>query len=363
VVNGKFNFQLGNVPVPATYTKDTGLAYSDTRGYGWVRQDSLASATHTPLDLTKNTRDRDLSDTDGYEQRLDTLIFMQYPQSGANTTAVRTPGAWELALPCGTYNVDLSVGDSAYSSSSSDPGNFSTHRINVEGQSVIAGFTPSSSVKFASASRAVYVCDGRLTIDATGGSNTKLNYLDVTRVDSKINFQLDNVPVPALYTKDAGLPYSDTRGYGWVRQDSLSSADHLPLDLTKNTRDRDLPDTDQYDQRFDTLVFMQYPQSGLNTTAVRTPGAFEMAVPCGQYYVSVTVGDSAYSSSQTDPGYFSTHRINIEGQNAIAGFNPTNSTKFQTATRTVSVCDGRLTIDALGGSNTKLNYVDVVPTG
>ena len=31
------------------------------------------------------------------------------------------------------------------------------------------------------------------------------------------------------------------------------------------------------------------------------------------------------------------------------------------ATRTVRVCDGRLTIDSIGGTNTKINYVDVAP--
>jgi hypothetical protein len=55
----------------------------------------------------------------------------------------------------------------------------------------------------------------------------------------------------------------------------------------------------------------------------------------------------------------SVNRINIEGQNAIAGFKPTSTVKFASATKVVTVADGRLTIDASGGTNTKLNYVDI----
>ena len=55
----------------------------------------------------------------------------------------------------------------------------------------------------------------------------------------------------------------------------------------------------------------------------------------------------------------STHRITIEGNVAIGGFVPTSTTRFAQATRTVSVGDGRLTIDAIGGTNTKIDYVDV----
>jgi hypothetical protein len=67
--------------------------------------------------------------------------------------------------------------------------------------------------------------------------------------------------------------------------------------------------------------------------------------------VTVSVGDATATDS--------THRIRVEGNVVIAGFVPTSSTRFAQASRTVSVSDGRLTIDAIGGTNTKLNYVDV----
>ena len=260
-----------------------------------------------------------------------------------------------MAVPCGTYLVKVSVGDSNFQSGSTAG---STHRINVEGVNAINNFAPTNSNRFATATRNVVVCDGRLTIDATGGgSNTKLNYAEVHRTDPKINFQRTQDNLPFGYAKDTGVPYSDTRGHGWVRQDSLTANTHVPLDLSLNTRDRDIPDTDPYDQRLDTLIFMQ----STNPVATQTPGAWEMAVPCGSYQVTVTVGDANYSSGGT--GNFSNHRINVEGVNAIAGFVPTDSNKFANATRTVQVCDGRLTIDAVGGTNTKLNYVNITPVG
>jgi hypothetical protein len=88
-----------------------------------------------------------------------------------------------------------------------------------------------------------------------------------------------------------------------------------------------------------------------------------MALPCGTYDVTVSVGDSRYRPGSADPGDSSVNRINIEGVNAIAGFTPTDANRFQSATRTVRVCDGRLTIDAIGGTNTKINYVEVAFAG
>jgi len=205
----------------------------------------------------------------------------------------------------------------------------------------------------------VNVCDGKLTIDAVGGTNTKLNYVDIQRVTSSINFQPDVAETPSSYAKDTGASYSDSRGYGWVREDSLGSPTHTPLDLSANTIDRDPYDVDKYSQKEDTTILMQYPAAGSNSRLVKTPGAFEMAVPCDDYAVTVSVGDSAWSSLKRKPGDVSTHRINIEGVNAIAGFTPTDDNKFATVTKTVNVCDGRITIDAIGGTNTKLNYVEM----
>ncbi len=96
---------------------------------------------------------------------------MQYP-TAATGPGVKTPAAWELAVPNGNYDVTLSVGDAA--------DNFdSTHRIRVEGQVAIDSFVPTASNHFKLASASVTVTDGRLTVDAVGGTNTKLDYVIV----------------------------------------------------------------------------------------------------------------------------------------------------------------------------------------
>lgn len=337
----RFNFQPAGAPVPETYSVDAGRGYDAARGFGWVREDSLDGATHTALDISPNARDRNLLS----DQRLDTLVAMQYPASVANSTAVKTPAAWELAVPNGNYAVTVSAGDAAAIFDS-------THRINVEGQLALAPFQPTSTNRFASATKTVTVSDGRLTIDARGGTNTKIDYIEIAQapppVDLKVNFQPDSAAVPTGYAKDSGLAYAATRGFGWVREDSLATTSHEGLDISPNARERNL----QSDQRLDTLMHMQYPSSGGSATAVRTPAAWEAAVANGTYEVTVSVGDAAANLD-------STHRIRLEGAGALAGFTPTSADRFAQATQTVTVSDGRLTVDAIGATNTKIDFVTI----
>jgi hypothetical protein len=362
-IGAKVDAQPDFANVQSQYVEDMGASYTDARGYGWVRQDSLGNPTHTPISMSANAVDRDPYNKDQYAQKLDSVIFMQYPSNGSNPRLVKTAGAFEISAPCGIYSVSVGVGDSAFSSMKTKPGDQSVHQINVEGEPLIKGFVPTDQNKFANATQVISTCDGRITIDATGGTNTKLDYVDVTPVDPKIDFQPDFATRPTTYAEDAGGAYSATRGFGWVRQDSLSANTHVPLNLSANTVDRDPFNADLVGQRADTLIYMQYPANGSNSRLVKTPGAWEMDVPCGDYQVFVVVGDSAFSSIKKKPGDTSVHRINIEGTNAISGFVPTDQTKFQSATRTVNVCDGRLTIDAIGGTNTKLDYVDISRVG
>jgi hypothetical protein len=362
-IDTQIDFKPPWASTAGSYVADSGAAYTDARGYGWVRQDSLSNPTHTPLDLSPNSTDRDPFDDDQYSQAQDTTLFMQYPAAGSNPRLVKTPGAFEVAVPCGIYSVTVSVGDSAWSSLKRKPGDISYHRIFVENELAIEWFRPTDGSKFETGTKTVNVCDGRLTVDARGGINTKINYVDVRRKDPRIDFQPWWAKPPSDYAKDTGLAWSDARGYGWVRQDSLSTPNHTPLNLTANTADRDPYDTDKYAQKLDTVMFMQYPTAGSNPRLSKTPGAFEFAVPCGTYAVTVSVGDSAWTPFDRKPGETSIHRINVEGVNAIAGFVPTGDNKFASATRTVTVCDGRLTIDATGGTNTRVNYIDVSRTG
>jgi hypothetical protein len=58
--------------------------------------------------------------------------------------------------------------------------------------------------------------------------------------------------------------------------------------------------------------------------------------------------------------------IHVEGVTAINNYVPSGGnaspTRHATATVTVQVSDGRLTIDAIGGTNTKLDYVQIAPS-
>jgi len=169
-----------------------------------------------------------------------------------------------------------------------------------------------------------------------------------TAQDIMINFQPDTAAIPAGYIKDIGEAYSEARGFGWVRQDSLSQATHIPIDITPNARDRNRIGIGQLQ---DTIIHMQFPASINNYTAVKTSAAWEYALPNGAYDVTVGVGDK--------PKYDSLQSINVEGINAINRFQSSSEQEFKQATVEVDVTDGKLTIDAIGGMNTKINYLHI----
>lgn len=329
----RFNFATEDSFVPEGYILDFGQAYTEERGYGWVEENDLT----TPVDLTLNGRDRNLSDT----QTTDTFMHMDYPISIVESDATRVPSAWQYDLPNGQYRVALSVGDNAFYDS--------IHEINIEGENVISDFIPTVTEPFATARELITVNDGQLTIDSNGGQNTKINYVRITPViDTKVNFGPESLTeVPEDYLIDFGEAYDDIRGYGWITQDSVDSDESVPLDITGNDRGRNLLD----DTISDSLIHLQYPEYADAPGAERTPAAWEYEVPDGQYEVRVGVGDILFDDS--------VHTVNIEGVEAISDFVPSSGALFTTATEVVDVTDGRLTIDAIGGENTKLNFVEI----
>ncbi len=337
ITNANINFGLRSSPAPDGYISDFGQPYSGRRGYGWITQDSVNSSESTSLDLTTNVRDRNSSSDD----LSDSFVHMQYPPNSEVPIVIDAPGAWEYALPDGVYRVTARVGDAEYTDS--------THVINAEGVNVIDSFDPTSDNKFRTATRVIEVDDGRLTIDAIGGDNTKLNSLRITSVtDTRINFGPEDITgIPEDYLNDYGRAYSEDRGYGWITQDSVDSENPTRLDLTGNARSRDVVD----DPISGSFLHLQYPEDGQSSVAERTPAAWEYALPNGEYEVTVGVGDPLFTDSS--------HAVNIEGVEAIADFVPSSGALFTTATEIVEVTDGRLTIDAIGGENTKLNFIEI----
>ena len=178
----------------------------------------------------------------------------------------------------------------------------------------------------------------------------------------KINFQDDKTSPPPGWLKDAGEPFSNHPGiyegsqlmYGWK-----NTADSIPVSLIGNGRARDEPE----DVLLSTFIHMQAGDinrlryGAFNGTRVN--GFWELKVLNGVYKVSVAAGDGAVGKAKE------IDCINVEGVKAISNFIPFGKLRspgrFKTATVTVTVSDGYLTIDAVGGNNTKICYVEIEP--
>ncbi|WP_138475803.1 malectin domain-containing carbohydrate-binding protein [Dyadobacter bucti] len=165
-----------------------------------------------------------------------------------------------------------------------------------------------------------------------------LRVTDVSANATMVNFQLSTTATPAGYIADIGMAYDDTRGFGWVNPTTKAPKDH-----TGSMRERNVTSAET---RLRTFALMQ-------GNSPQTPGSWEMKVPNGQYNVTVAAGDIGF--------YDSNHRINVEGVTAITNFIPTAQMSNRIATVTVAVTDGKLTVDATGGTNTKINFVIVDP--
>jgi glucose/arabinose dehydrogenase len=147
-----------------------------------------------------------------------------------------------------------------------------------------------------------------------------------------VNFQLAGAPVPTRYLADTGAVFGD-RGngyfYGW-------SSNHADVAFDRNLA---------ADQRLDTLIQFHQGQK------------WEFALPNGVYQVTVAVGDPANNVG--------IHTINAEGVNFFNAVPDTNSAQVQT--RTVTVADGRLSVDQGSAAEmaTRIDYIQIVglPSG
>ncbi len=134
--------------------------------------------------------------------------------------------------------------------------------------------------------------------------------------------------------------------YGWVVPNTIT-----PIVLDTNGRYRFVANIDK---RYDSLMHMRANDIAGGFGGVKAPGTWEMAIPNGIYSVTVAVGDP---QTQQVPE-FDRHTINVEGVNAINGFTSSGATgaptRHSTQTIVATVSDNRLTIDAIGGINTKI---------
>ena len=273
---------------------------------------------------------------------------MQAPAGSGNTT----PGRWVTTLPNGTYDVTVVVGDPSAVNS--------RHRIvaqtgTTSEKVVVDGFVPTASTPWRKSTVRVAVTAGKLTLDATGGTNTKLDFVDVVPATgfggASVDFTSATGPLAAGSVRDHGQAYDTTRGYGWIAEDTRQ-----PLSLVGNGRVRGSASSP--DQRSDSLILYQATASSGAT--VQTRGAWEYALPNGTYTVTVGLGDATAINST----YAVTAERGQPGQvTVLAPTSPTSAARFVTASARVVVADGRLTLDGVGGTNGKLGWVDVVPGG
>ncbi|MGH6762546.1 MAG: carbohydrate-binding protein [Phyllobacterium sp.] len=190
----KINFEpapgQGTQGLPAGYTTpdgylaDTGSAFGD-RGngftYGWVTEASVADGTANGTVAADQPANAHWykNIASGASDLQKTYAHFEYPGGGANNAR-----AWEMALEDGTYQITMSVGDTA--------GAFdSNYVINVEGQNFMPDWVPANPVdgsqngggfRSTLVTGIVTVTDGRLTIDSIGGTNTEIQHLEIERI-------------------------------------------------------------------------------------------------------------------------------------------------------------------------------------
>jgi glucose/arabinose dehydrogenase len=142
----------------------------------------------------------------------------------------------------------------------------------------------------------------------------------------RINFQLAGALTPAGYVPDTGSPFG-SRGnglfFGWN------------VDTTDVCRDRDV----NANQLLDTLCHFH------------AGAVWEVALPYGRYNVLVSIGD---------PSFASTHTLNAEG---VSYWNaqPLAVNQFLSATRSILVTDGRLTVNqgSAAEKSTRINFIEI----
>ena len=157
------NFQNQFAPLPGGYVADYGLGYTAGAGYGWVQPGTL-----TPVSMVGNGKDRNRTQ----DPRLDTVMVVKGTP----------PPQWVMAVPNGTYDVTVSVGDYLLQG---------TSKVVVNGTTAIAAFKPTQQQMFQRATVQVVVTAGFIVLDAapetrerprTRGGTTSTSHKSSARV-------------------------------------------------------------------------------------------------------------------------------------------------------------------------------------
>ncbi|MEL6147992.1 MAG: choice-of-anchor D domain-containing protein, partial [Chloroflexota bacterium] len=340
----KINFQDGG-DAPTGYEADNGDAYgvrSNGETYGWRNAD-----TDAPIDASGNARKRG----SGSITLTNTLMHLRYNEC-CSGNGLNVPVYWEIALPNGTYNVTVSVGDS---SNDTQP---TVHILTAEGVVITDGSAGKTPAEYPT--QQVTVTDGALTLDqGTGGFNTKINYVEIDFVDAApplalfdvmVNFQASQ-EAPDGYLADYGDAYgtrSNGETYGWR---SVNTG--APFDASANARNRD---GNANITLANTLMHLRYNECCSNgSNGTQEPVYWEIEVPNGTYNVLVSLGDA-------NPENTGATAHSITAEDIVLGGAEVAPTEY--LAQPITVTDGALTIDqAPNGFNTKINYIEISSTG
>lgn len=149
--SARVNFQTSSTNTPAGFLADDGAPYGSRSGghsYGWNNDNRL------------NARERNASNSP--DKQRDT--FNHLDKGGSYT--------WEIAVPNGSYSVQITAGDPEFTDS--------VYKISAEGVMVVDG-TPSGSSPWVSGREVITVSDGKLTINSgSGAQNNKIAFVEIS---------------------------------------------------------------------------------------------------------------------------------------------------------------------------------------
>lgn len=137
------NFQPANAAVPDGYSVDSGLAFDETRGYGWTSFPASDAGW------------RDRNNSISPDQAYDTGVWIR--------DTVVSQAVWELVVPQnGSYSVTVCMGDPTFGNDRQD--------AQAEDVSIITGEYLDPARRWIEKTSLVNVIDGKLTLTFAGST-------------------------------------------------------------------------------------------------------------------------------------------------------------------------------------------------
>jgi N-acetylneuraminic acid mutarotase len=156
----------------------------------------------------------------------------------------------------------------------------------------------------------------------------------LTAFAADINFQPARSAVPAGYLADTGAVYGDQGNgysYGWVEA-------HKNVPVARHPR----KPSDGVDDLYDTFAPM-HPKG--------TGSEWQIAVPDGNYQLSITAGDSSQTTGRDT--------IDLNGTAFLDGKVKKAGGRWISATMQIAVTDGFITLSVPRGRTAKIDFIDI----